>query len=109
MLNSVKDISIKTRVTTTYVRNYVILCNYNSLFLLLSFRGLRFAGLEFRSECYCGQDIYQSKADNETRCDLKCVGDTTEICGGAPYISVFEILGEVNGANNRKEGKKQNI
>ncbi|XP_033102142.1 WSC domain-containing protein 2-like [Anneissia japonica] len=54
-------------------------------------KGFRYAGLEFRSECYCGNILFQKKA-NESLCHLKCAGDESQFCGGIAFVSIYEIV-----------------
>ena len=41
--------------------------------------------------CYCGQT---SETVPSTNCNVKCIGDTTQFCGGDSEKSVNEINGK---------------
>ncbi|XP_060586279.1 xylosyltransferase oxt-like [Ruditapes philippinarum] len=51
--------------------------------------GYRYAGTEFRNECYCGYQI-QLKIPTKA-CTFTCAGNKNEICGGDWSISVYDI------------------
>ncbi|KAL3836103.1 hypothetical protein ACJMK2_021556 [Sinanodonta woodiana] len=61
--------------------------------------GFQFAGVEFRYECFCGNehDLYESKPDSE--CKMPCSGDAKQFCGGDWRVSVFstELVQVVEG------------
>ncbi|XP_071789463.1 sialate:O-sulfotransferase 2-like [Asterias amurensis] len=57
-------------------------------------RGSYYAGLEFHSECYCGKRIYHNQPVRDNLCNATCAGNTTSTCGGAPYLSMYQILVE---------------
>ncbi|XP_022101127.1 WSC domain-containing protein 2-like [Acanthaster planci] len=57
-------------------------------------RSSYYAGLEFHSECYCGRRIYRSKPANQSLCNATCAGNTSETCGGAPYLSIYQLLAD---------------
>ncbi|XP_071946552.1 sialate:O-sulfotransferase 2-like [Antedon mediterranea] len=61
----------------------------------------RYAGLEYRSECYCGNEVFNAKTD-EASCDLKCSGDESQVCGGPNAVSIYEIM-----ASERQPQRKQ--
>ena len=48
-------------------------------------------GVEFGKECYCGALPPASAKIDEAACDVPCGGDTTQTCGGADAINVFEV------------------
>ncbi|XP_022089712.1 uncharacterized protein LOC110978761 [Acanthaster planci] len=53
----------------------------------------KYAGLEYASECFCGNDDdndkYEEKPDSD--CDHMCRGNTDQFCGGYWRISVYKI------------------
>lgn len=67
-----------------------------------STKGYAYAGVEFSSECYCGHSVSNSKADTEGYCNMTCSGNKMQICGGAPYISVYKILNPGQSIENFK-------
>lgn len=49
-----------------------------------------FAGLEYTNECYCGFSINAlSTRVPDSDCNLPCTGNTTQFCGGALKLSVY--------------------
>ncbi|KAK3955564.1 WSC domain-containing protein [Pseudoneurospora amorphoporcata] len=55
--------------------------------------GYRYAGLEFQSECYCGNTL-NGDADevDDSQCEELCSGDSEEFCGGPSRLSLYERL-----------------
>lgn len=49
------------------------------------------AGLEFQTQCFCGNFIYNGNdlAPSKSDCNLPCPGNATEVCGGANRISIY--------------------
>nr|XP_034336472.1 uncharacterized protein LOC105332975 isoform X2 [Crassostrea gigas] len=54
-------------------------------------RGFPFAGMQNSSQCFCGDshDRYP-RAESEAECNLPCVGNAKEKCGGVGRISVYD-------------------
>ncbi|KAI0474339.1 WSC domain-containing protein [Xylaria cf. heliscus] len=55
-------------------------------------KGYKYAGLEYRSQCFCGNSVAQDRMPtNGTMgdCPMTCAGDPDEFCGGAARISVY--------------------
>ena len=53
-----------------------------------------FVGLEFRRECFCGKipNSYTRIGQvSNSQCDLSCLGNRTQTCGGKFRISIYEI------------------
>ncbi|KAF7912961.1 uncharacterized protein EAF01_001982 [Botrytis porri] len=52
--------------------------------------GYAYAGIEYTRECYCAQYLsaLASKVD-DSKCDLPCKGNTSQICGGSWTLSVY--------------------
>lgn len=51
-----------------------------------------YAGVENRTECYCGEasdDYSRHGVGLDADCPVPCSGDPTESCGGTGYIAVF--------------------
>jgi len=48
-----------------------------------------FAGLEYSEQCFCGDSFENGGAPVSTGCDMTCVGDRDEICGGPARLSVY--------------------
>lgn len=47
------------------------------------------AGLEYGQECYCGNALQNSASLGHTGCTELCAGNSSEICGAANLISVY--------------------
>ncbi|BFZ56810.1 hypothetical protein PYCC9005_003858 [Savitreella phatthalungensis] len=54
-----------------------------------SAQGYGWAGLEWSQECYCGTAPPASYLGGWQTCDYACAGDTTEVCGGSGWLSVY--------------------
>ncbi|XP_016312851.1 WSC domain-containing protein 1-like [Sinocyclocheilus anshuiensis] len=52
--------------------------------------GYQFAGLEYGSECYCGNRITSARMKEEG-CNLDCKGEKGAICGGVSRLSVYKV------------------
>ncbi|KAJ8355418.1 hypothetical protein SKAU_G00182120 [Synaphobranchus kaupii] len=52
--------------------------------------GYQFAGLEFGSECYCGNRVPHSRTRDED-CNLDCRGEKGAPCGGVGRLSVYKV------------------
>lgn len=56
--------------------------------------GYNFYGVEYGSECYCGNDIQNGAFRAEANsCDIACAGNTAEACGGRSFINIYEAAG----------------
>ncbi|KAH7419627.1 WSC domain-containing protein [Cadophora sp. MPI-SDFR-AT-0126] len=51
--------------------------------------GLTYAGLEAKSQCWCG-DYVANELANSTDCNMPCAGNSTQICGGVGRINVYK-------------------
>jgi hypothetical protein len=49
----------------------------------------RYAGLTYYGVCYCGQTVNGPQVDN-AQCNLPCSGNSSEICGGNNYFSIYQ-------------------
>jgi len=54
-----------------------------------SSKKLPLAGVEYKTECYCGITLGQGSTLGQTGCNLPCGGDGSEICGGMSRLSVY--------------------
>ncbi|MCJ8740376.1 hypothetical protein PDJAM_G00058250 [Pangasius djambal] len=52
--------------------------------------GYQYAGLEYGSECYCGNRIAGARMKGE-ECNLDCKGEKGSICGGMGRLSVYKV------------------
>ncbi|PNH49132.1 hypothetical protein VD0003_g8014 [Verticillium dahliae] len=62
-------------------------------------RGFRFAGSEYRRECWCGNTLAETRVPGTTvaslaGCRLSCAGDGAQICGGRGWMSLYEACVE---------------
>jgi WSC domain len=49
----------------------------------------QFAGLEYGGECWCYNFIMGGNGPVTSGCDMACLGDPTELCGGSLRLSMF--------------------
>ncbi|XP_010874728.2 WSC domain-containing protein 1 [Esox lucius] len=52
--------------------------------------GYQFAGLEYGSECYCGNRVTSLRVRDE-ECNVDCKGEKRSPCGGVGRLSVFKV------------------
>ncbi|KAF1356479.1 WSC domain-containing protein [Delphinella strobiligena] len=54
--------------------------------------GAQYAGLEYGQECWCAPylDALSVRLDNSS-CDLACVGNASEICGGRLTLTLYNV------------------
>ncbi|KAH6709217.1 WSC domain-containing protein [Leptodontidium sp. MPI-SDFR-AT-0119] len=61
--------------------------------------GYEFAGLEYTRECWCSHFLSSiAQKLDDSSCDLACIGNTTQICGGALKLSVYTVKDSKKGA-----------
>lgn len=48
-----------------------------------------YAGLEYGRECWCGSEL--QKPDTSNDCNMPCLGNSTEICGGNWALSLYHL------------------
>lgn len=71
--------------------------------------GYKFAGTEYRQECWCGNNRPKSVVD-DANCYFECTGDATEVCGGdgvdraGSYISLFGDISRWDGNTTNDAG-----
>ncbi|XP_062309369.1 sialate:O-sulfotransferase 1 [Osmerus eperlanus] len=58
--------------------------------------GYRYAGLEYGSECHCGNRIGSPPAAEE-ECSLVCRGERATPCGGVGRLSVYKVEEQIPG------------
>ena len=58
--------------------------------------GYRYAGLEYGSECHCGNRIGSPLAAEE-ECSLVCRGERATPCGGVGRLSVYKVEEQLAG------------
>ncbi|TDZ14852.1 WSC domain-containing protein [Colletotrichum sidae] len=52
--------------------------------------GYLFAGLEYGSECYCGNTIDNGNKPASSGCDMSCAGNRADTCGGAGRVNIYQ-------------------
>ncbi|KAL9082656.1 MAG: hypothetical protein Q9159_006264 [Coniocarpon cinnabarinum] len=78
-----KDQRVLTGATTNMMQSMTIpqctdFCSQN---------GFAYAGLEWKSECYCGDSAPTESSD---QCSDQCAGDSSTTCGGWNAINVYQ-------------------
>ncbi|WRT68981.1 uncharacterized protein IL334_005963 [Kwoniella shivajii] len=55
-------------------------------------KGYQYAGLEYSSECYCGNDLVNGASLTlpSTGCNMLCSGDDTTYCGGSNALQLYQ-------------------
>ncbi|TGZ81697.1 WSC-domain-containing protein [Ascodesmis nigricans] len=52
-------------------------------------KGFSHVGLQYRNECYCGNNI-NKKFLGSVQCTMDCVGNKNQYCGGSQKLSVYK-------------------
>ena len=54
-------------------------------------QGFRYAGVEYTSECHCGNDLSNgaSLSGPSSQCNMGCAGDSNVMCGGYGALSLY--------------------
>ncbi|PHH61538.1 hypothetical protein CDD81_275 [Ophiocordyceps australis] len=71
--------------------------------------GYGLAGVEYGGECYCGQGLGQGAAADDSGCDMRCRGNSSEYCGGAGRLSLYSHTGETGEIEERAKRAKQGV
>lgn len=59
--------------------------------------GYIFFGVEFGRECYCGNSLLAgSTTATDGRCNMQCLGNSVQICGGGNGLSLYEYSAIIN-------------
>ncbi|XPS68135.1 hypothetical protein M3J09_000426 [Ascochyta lentis] len=53
--------------------------------------GYTLAGLEYSRQCFCGDSIDNNATMTDEGCDMTCVGNSSEFCGGADRLNLYEL------------------
>ncbi|MCJ1434081.1 hypothetical protein MMC27_003447 [Xylographa pallens] len=62
----------------------------NSCMNFCASRNYALWGTEYSSECYCGSDLPSSPSFSaSSTCNLPCTGNSTQLCGGASALTLF--------------------
>ncbi|KAH7305991.1 hypothetical protein B0I35DRAFT_483733 [Stachybotrys elegans] len=55
-------------------------------------RSLKFAGVEYGGECWCGNQLAAGSTQAPiTQCNIPCNDNTTEICGGGDRLNIYQL------------------
>ncbi|OCF41274.1 hypothetical protein I317_04932 [Kwoniella heveanensis CBS 569] len=65
-------------------------------------QGFAYAGTEFGSQCFCGNEIANGAKAPTSSCSTKCSGYANETCGGGGFMDLYNATGAV--ANNGVQG-----
>ena len=58
---------------------------------LCSLKGYLYAGVEYGSECYCGNEVPSyARLTQDSECHYGCAGDKNQMCGGSGRINVYK-------------------
>ncbi|KAJ7167608.1 WSC domain-containing protein [Mycena filopes] len=52
--------------------------------------GFAVAGVEFGQECWCSSSLPTASSLSDSNCQTACAANTTEFCGGASRLGVYE-------------------
>ncbi|KAG9586813.1 WSC-domain-containing protein, partial [Aureobasidium melanogenum] len=57
-------------------------------------RGLKYAGVEYARECWCGNAIQlingAEKLADDSRCNMACTGNSSIMCGGSATLNIYK-------------------
>uniref|UniRef100_A0A8C7TFZ8 WSC domain-containing protein n=1 Tax=Oncorhynchus mykiss TaxID=8022 RepID=A0A8C7TFZ8_ONCMY len=84
-LDNSKERALRGSVSTDFRKMTSTMCQDTC-----SASGYQFAGLEYGSECYCGNHITSLRVRDE-ECNLDCKGEKGSPCGGVGRLSVFTV------------------
>jgi hypothetical protein len=68
---------------------------------------MQYAGIEYGRECYCGAYLstLSTKFDNESaHCVYACEGNSSEVCGGALALTLYNLTDNASGKSSSKTG-----
>ena len=52
----------------------------------------RYAGVENKEDCYCGEHVNEIVILPTEDCDLNCPGNVTQFCGGDTTMNIYSLL-----------------
>ncbi|KAF4621963.1 hypothetical protein G7Y89_g14382 [Cudoniella acicularis] len=53
--------------------------------------GYSMAGTEFGGQCFCANSLRVTTKLDDSKCNMPCEGDSTQICGGGATLSVYSM------------------
>ncbi|GIZ48665.1 hypothetical protein CKM354_001171600 [Cercospora kikuchii] len=56
-------------------------------------QGYQYFATEYANECFCGRTLHtDSRPATDNRCNMKCAGDNSQICGGPDGLTLYTLL-----------------
>ena len=52
-----------------------------------------YAGVQFASQCFCGNVINPRIFTPKTECNMQCAGDSSQMCGGSWRMNIYKNPG----------------
>lgn len=81
----------KMRLLSGFYGNYVSTNSPNSCLDICVQAGFPYAGVQYGSECFCGDTDPPDNAKlSDDACDMKCPANPSETCGGYFTMNIFE-------------------
>lgn len=53
--------------------------------------GYKLAGMEWSTECWCGNEILAGHLGGQSGCDMVCAGNALEYCGGSQRLNLYSF------------------
>ena len=76
------------RILSFYVGRYA---NNQGSSCIAACIGYAYAGVEYGTECYCGNALPNSNLHRPGECTITCPGNTNETCGGHWRMNIFDV------------------
>jgi len=54
-------------------------------------KGYKYAGVQYASQCFCGNDSHNFEIVPDSQCNMKCTGNKDESCGGSWRMNVYSV------------------
>lgn len=62
----------------------------NKCLVLCSYNGYQYAGLQYGTECWCGDTLDpNAQPIDQSVCSTPCAGNSSETCGGSLALQLF--------------------
>jgi len=92
-LGCMKDIQGQARTLPDHRRDFDDLTVEKCVDYCAS-KGYSLAGVEYSRECYCSKTVTAGRDQNQQNfglaCNMPCGGNSTQVCGGAALISMYQ-------------------
>lgn len=82
----------------------------NKCLVICSYGNFQWAGLEYGSECWCGNSLAAGVQPTNQSCSMPCSGDATDTCGGPLTLNLFsrnQTSLQIPPPNNQKDNDKK--